>query len=124
MHKHQVKEKESLAMDEVMEMSTKLWEANKDSWSPMTPEHAKNFILYMVEEIGEVISIVKKKGEDEIMNNPQVRDRFIEEMCDIMMYHSDVLNRFGVTPEAYSEKYRDKYNKNMNRNYKRDHAES
>lgn len=36
----------------------------------MKPEYAKSFILYMIEEIGESIAIIKKKGEAEIMDNP------------------------------------------------------
>ncbi len=49
---------------------------------------------------------------------------FIEEMCDVMMYYSDVLNRFGITSEEYSKVYRDKFDKNMKRNFEKDHAES
>jgi len=105
-------------------MSMNLWEKNKEDWSPMTPEHANHFILYMVEELGEVISILKKKGVDQIMADESIRSRFVEEMCDIMMYHTDVLNRFGVTQEEYSLAYRNKYLKNMKRNYKKDHADS
>ncbi len=82
----------SIDIKEKLNMSHELWEKHKDKWPPMTPEHGKTFILYMIEEIGEVISIVKKKGEDQIMNDPEIRKRFIEEMCDIMMYYSDVLN--------------------------------
>ncbi len=51
------------------------------------------------------------------MNNPEVRERFVEEMCDVMMYYSDVLNRFGVNQEEYSRVYRDKFKKNIERNY-------
>ncbi len=114
----------SLNIEEMLKMSQDLWEKNKHSWSPMEPKHGQTFILYMIEEIGEVISIVKKKGEEQIMNNPEVRERFVEEMCDVMMYYSDVLNRFGVNQEEYSRVYRDKFKKNIERNYKKDHEES
>lgn len=114
----------SIGIEEMLKMSHALYEKNKADWSPMEPEHARTFILYMIEEIGEAISIVKKKGEDQIMNNEEVRERFTEEMCDIMMYYSDVLNRFGITSEEYSRVYRKKFEKNISRNYKKDHAES
>ncbi len=114
----------SINIKEKLEMSRVLWEKHKDTWSDMSPEHGKIFLLYMIEEMGEVISIIKKKGDDEIMNNPEVRSRFIEEMCDIMMYYSDVLNRYGVSSEEYSAVYREKFEKNMGRNFKKDHEES
>jgi len=116
--------KKSVSIEEMLKMSHDLYEENKHKWSPMEPEHGRTFILYMIEEIGEVISIVKKKGEEEIMDNNETRERFIEEMCDVMMYYSDVLNRFGVTSEEYSKVYRAKFDKNMKRNYEKDHADS
>lgn len=114
----------SINIEEMLKMSHELWEKNKDDWSPMEPEHGRTFILYMIEEIGEAISIVKKKGEDQIMDSPDVRERFIEEMCDVMMYYSDVLNRFGITPEEYSRIYRSKFENNIKRNFKKDHENS
>lgn len=114
----------SLTIKDMLSMSHELYEENKENWSPMTPEHGRTFILYMIEEIGEVISIVKKKGETEIMESSQTRARFIEEMCDVMMYYSDVLNRFGITSEEFSKVYLEKHEHNMKRNYVKDHAES
>jgi hypothetical protein len=109
---------------EKMAMSYALWEKHKETWAPMRAEHGKTFILFMIEEIGEAIAIIKKKGETEIMENTEVRHQFIEEMCDVMMYYSDVLNRFGVTPEEYSKIYRSKFTANMERDFEMDHANS
>ena len=53
-----------LKIADMLEMSYKLWEKNKDSWSPMEPEYGRSFILYMIEEIGEAIAVIKKKGEE------------------------------------------------------------
>lgn len=111
-------------LEEMLGMSKALYEKNKDHWSPMTPEHGKTFILYMIEEIGEVIAILKKKGERQIMEDPQVRERFVEEMADVMMYFTDVLNRFDVTVEEFSTAYQKKFFYNLTRDYKKDHAES
>lgn len=110
---------EDLRISEMLKFSKALWEKNKDNWSPMEPKYGKSFILYMIEEIGEVISIVKKKGEDEIMDNNEVRERFIEEMGDVLMYYMDVLNRFNVTSEEFSKIYLNKYISNMDRNYEK-----
>ena len=48
--------KNDISFSEVLGMSHELWNENRDKWAPMTPEHANTFILYMIEEIGEVIS--------------------------------------------------------------------
>lgn len=112
-----MKERKDLSVSEMLDMSYKLWEKHKNSWSPMEPEFGKTFILYMIEEIGEVIAIIKKKSEQEIMDNPGVRERFIEELGDVLMYYSDVLNRFKITPEEFSNIYTRKFESNMNRNY-------
>lgn len=113
-----------LSIKDILSMSKELWEVNKEKWSPMTPEYGRDFILYMVEEIGEVISIVKKKGEDKIMNDSEVRERFVEEMCDVLMYYSDVLNRFDVSSEEVAQKYHAKFKSNLSRDYVKDHSES
>lgn len=112
-----MEENKDISLSKMLEMSKRLWEKNKESWSPMEPQYGKNFILYMIEEIGEVIQIIKKKGEEEIMQSPNVREKFIEELCDVMMYYSDVLNRFKITPFEFAEKYYEKFNKNMKRDY-------
>lgn len=114
---------EDLRISEMLKFSKALWEKNKDSWSPMEPKYGKSFILYMIEEIGEVISIIKKKGEDEIMDNNEVRERFIEEMGDVLMYYMDVLNRFNITSEEFSKIYLNKHISNMERNYEKQYKD-
>ena len=112
-----INEGKDLSISEMLDMSYKLWEKHKDTWSPMEPEHGKTFILYMIEEIGEAIAIIKKKTEDGIMNDQTTRERFIEELGDVLMYYSDVLNRFKITPEEFSSIYIKKFESNMNRDY-------
>lgn len=106
-------------VSQMLDMSYKLWEKHKDTWSPMKPEYGKNFILYMIEEIGEAIAIIKKKGEEQIMNTPEIRERFVEELGDVLMYYMDVLNRFNISAEEFSSIYLKKFESNMNRNYKK-----
>lgn len=105
-------EGEDLSISEMLDMSYKLWEKHKDTWSPMEPEYGKTFILYMIEEIGEAIAIIKKKTEEGIMNDQTTRERFIEELGDVLMYYSDVLNRFKITPEEISSIYIKKFESN------------
>jgi NTP pyrophosphatase (non-canonical NTP hydrolase) len=83
----------------------------------MKPDYAKSFILYMIEEIGEYIAIIKKKGEAEIMDNPEVMEHFVEELGDVLMYFMDVLNRFNISSEEFSKIYIKKFLKNINRGY-------
>lgn len=109
--------KEDLKISEMLKLSYNVWEKNSDTWSPMEPEYARSFILYMIEEIGESIAIIKKKGEVEIMVNSDVREHFIEELGDVLMYFMDVLNRFNISSKEFSKIYIEKYLKNMNRDY-------
>lgn len=52
----------------------------------------------MMEEVGECIAIVKKKGDDQIMNNEEVRHHVIEEIVDVNMYMAQIMLRFDITP--------------------------
>lgn len=111
------KEKNDLKISDMLQMSYTLWEKNKDTWAPMEAKYGRSFILFMIEEIGESIAIIKKKGEDSIMNDPDIRDHFVEELGDTIMYFMDVLNRFNISAEEFSDTYVRKFNKNINRNY-------
>lgn len=111
-----------LSIRQMMQMQQALFELHKDSWSPMEAEYGKDFILYMVEEIGEVIAILKKKGNG-VMEDPAVRSAFLEEMADVMMYYTDTLLRYHVTPEEISEAYVKKHLRNMGRDYTEEYKE-
>ena len=115
--------KNNLSISEMQNMQYELYEANKDKRGEKTPNQAKSHILYMIEEIGECIAIIKKKGIDAIMENPDVRSRFLEEITDVQNYYIEVLNRLNITPEEFSNAYIEKHNFNMNRNYENDNKE-
>lgn len=112
-----------LSISDMMRMQRKLFERNKDHWSPMEPEYGRDFILYMMEEVGEVIAILKKKGSREVVEDPAVRAAFLEEMADVLMYYQEILLRFHVTPEEISEAYERKHLRNMGRNYTQEYEE-
>jgi NTP pyrophosphatase (non-canonical NTP hydrolase) len=112
-----------LMISQMMQMQRDLFDAQGRKWAPMEPEYGGEFILYMVEEIGEVISIWKKKGERAIVDDPSVRSAFLEEMADVLMYYNEVLLRFHVTPEEISQAYQDKHDRNMTRNYQKQYEE-
>lgn len=106
-----------LNFSDMLNMQNELYELNKEKWSPMQPEYGKDFFLWMMEEIGECISIIKKKGCNSVAENSNVRKLFCEEMSDVLMYYNDILLRFGITAEEISDAYIKKHSKNMNRNF-------
>ena len=106
-----------LKISELKQMQFELYEKNKEKWNDMNPEAAKNHLLYMVEEMGECISIIKKKGIDQVMNEEVVRSHFTEEFSDVLMYYTEVLNRLNISSNEISSAYLEKHNTNMKRNY-------
>lgn len=112
-----------LTLSEMLEMQRSLFEPHKDSWHPMEPEYGKDFILYMMEEIGETIAILKKKSCEAVVADPEVRAAFLEEMSDVLMYYNDILLRFHVTSQELAEAYLQKHAKNMGRDYPHEYEE-
>ena len=112
---------EDIKISEMMKMQKELWEENKENWSPMEAKYGRNFLLWMIEEMGEVISIIKKKGDNEIMTDKEVRKAFVEEMSDILMYYNDTLLRYGITANEISNAYIQKHKRNMKRNYEEEY---
>jgi len=112
-----------LSISQMMQLQKELYEPHKDQWHPMEPEYGKDFILYMMEEVGEVIAILKKKGHCAVMENSAVREAFLSEMADVLMYYHDILLRFHVTPEEISMAYRKKHSTDMARNYEGEYKE-
>ncbi len=112
-----------LSISQLMTMQQALYELHKDKWTPREPEFGKEHILYMIEEIGETIAILKKKGSGSVVEDEAVRAAFLEEMSDILMYYIDVLLCFHVTPEEFFEAYEKKHRRNMGRNYTEEYKE-
>lgn len=112
-----------LSISQMMQLQKELFEPHKNKWHPMEPEYGKDFILYMIEEVGEAIAILKKKGSAAVMEDPAVREAFLGEMADVLMYYHDILLRFHVTPEEISEAYAKKHSIDMARNYEGEYKE-
>jgi len=112
-----------LTVSQMLAMQQELYELHKNQWHPTEPEYGKDFILYMMEEIGETISILKKKGSSSVMTDASVRAAFLEEMSDVLMYYHDILLRFRITADELSDAYCQKHAKNMGRNYTQEYKE-
>ena len=113
----------NLTIAEMKKMQFDLYEKNKEKWNDMEPQYAKNHLLYMIEEMGECISIIKKKGIEAIMQEPTIRERYLEEFSDVLMYYTEVLNRLKISEEELSDAYVKKYTNNMHRDYIKDNQE-
>ena len=81
-----------------------------------TPEKAPFSILWSIDELGEAIAIIKKKGADGIMENETVRAHFIEEVADTFMYLFDMMNAYEISAEEFSDAFVKKFEKNMGGN--------
>ncbi len=106
-----------LAISQMLDYQRRLYEQHKDTWSPHTPQHARESLLWSIDELGEVIAIIKKKGDDAIMHNPQVRRHYVEECCDVMMYWLDMLDCYGITAEEFSREFIRKAESNLTRSW-------
>lgn len=113
---------DDISISEMQAMQKALWERNREKWSPLEPRYARDSILWMMEELGEVISLIKKKEEAAITSEPQVRAAFVEELADVLMYYNDVLMRYGISAGELGNAYRRKHQKNMGRDFEEEYA--
>lgn len=81
------------------------------------PEGGPFSLLWSMDELGEAIAIIKKKGTDGIMNTPAVREHFVEEVADHFMYMFDMMECFGITGEEFTDAYLKKWEHNIGRSW-------
>ena len=106
---------EEFGINEMLEMQKTLQEKYKDIWDPICPERGKDQLLWMIGEVGEVIDIVKKNGGEKASKNPELREKLVEELADVLMYYNDVLLCYGITAEELKQSYTRKFERNMTR---------
>ena len=99
----------------MLELQRKLQENYKARWEPIGPKTGKNKLLWMIGEIGEVIDIIKKNGDHNAIENPELRKHLVEEMADVLMYYGDVMLCYGITPGELKQAYTEKSERNMTR---------
>ena len=112
-----------LRVSDLLRMQEELQEKYKGIWEPVEPGRARLQLLWLVEELGEVVSIVKKRKVEGIMEDPAVRARFLEEMSDVLMYFTDVLLCLDVTAEEFSAAYEAMLLRNMGRDFVGEHRQ-
>lgn len=102
-------------LNEMQEIQKELQDKYKDKWGGLSPKAARDQLLWMLIEVGEVADIIKKSGDSQIISNEEVRKHFVEEMCDVLMYFNDVMLCYAISPEELKEIYLEKHRKNMKR---------
>ena len=107
--------KEHFTVGEMLEMQKTLQEKYKGQWEPICPGVGKNTLLWMIGEIGEVIDIIKKNGDEKAVEDEALRKDLVEEMADVLMYFNDVLLCYGISEEELKKSYTDKFERNMKR---------
>ena len=112
-----------LTITDMMQMQKALHQLHEKEWFPLEPAYGQHTILYMIEEIGEVIAVLKKKGDEAVIHDPAVRSAFLTEMVDVLMYYTDTLLRYHVSPDEIAEAYHQKHATNMGRNFTAEYKE-
>lgn len=102
-----------LSFSEMQEVQRELMEKYKDKWTPISPEIARDQLLWMIVEAGEAADIIKKVGDAEIMNNAEVRHHFVEELCDVLMYLSKITLCYSIEPDEIAKTFYEKHRRNM-----------
>ena len=110
-----------LKISELVSMQNALQNRMKDKWLPIIPENGHFSLLWMFEEMGELVAIVKKRGYKGIMDDKTIRSAFIEELSDTLMYFTDLMTCYGVSAEEMSEAFIAKHEKNMYRDFVTEH---
>lgn len=106
---------EDFGFNEMLEIQRQLQERYKSQWMPIEPQTAKEKLLWMMVELGEIADVIKKDGNQKIMEDKEVRSHFIEEMCDALMYFNDVMLCYGITTEEFKKVYLEKHERNLKR---------
>ena len=102
-------------INEMQAMQRTQQERYRHKWEPIGPDTGKNKLLWMIGEIGEVIDIVKKNGDQAACTDPALRAALIEELADVLMYYNDVLLCYSISAEELKQVYTEKFEKNMGR---------
>ncbi|MBQ8202464.1 MAG: nucleotide pyrophosphohydrolase [Clostridia bacterium] len=106
-----------MAMDfgDMQQIQRELQEKYQQKWGGLSPEKGRQLLLWMLCEAGEAAQLIKHKGDNAIMEEPAVRQAFIEELCDVMMYFNDVCLCYDIKPEVIEKVYHAKHERNMHR---------
>lgn len=106
---------DDFSISEMQQMQKELQMQYLNKWEPIEPKLAAQKILWMMGETGEVIDIIKKHSDTELMTVTGVRRQLLEELSDVIMYYNDILLCFGIEAEELKRAYTDKHLHNLSR---------
>lgn len=106
---------QDFSFNEMQSLQKELQERYEGRWEPITPETGKNKLLWLMIELGEAADIIKKQGGQKIVEDKEVRNHFIEEMSDTLMFFNDILLCFDISTEELKKIYMDKHQRNLDR---------
>ncbi len=106
---------EEFGFHKMQAIQRELQERYKARWGGLSPKKGRDTLLWMMIEAGEAADIIKKEGDGAILEDPETRRHFIEELCDVMMYFNDLALCYSIAPEELEKVYLDKHRTNMNR---------
>ena len=104
----------SFGFEEMQQIQKEIHEKYKQ-WGGLPPEKGKEKLLWAYAEMGEVTDIIKKNSSEDILKDGKVREHFIDEICDVMMFLNDVLLCYNILPEEIEKVYTEKHRRNMDR---------
>jgi NTP pyrophosphatase (non-canonical NTP hydrolase) len=105
----------NFGFNEMQHIQRELQAKYSDKWEPLSSKKGRDLLLWMMIEAGEAADVIKKKGDDAIVEDTEVRQHFTEELCDVLMYLNDVMLCYGITPEELESVYLEKHKRNMGR---------
>ena len=106
-----------LKLSEIIAMQHELQDKYKDHWKPLDPENGIPTMLWIFEELGELITIMKKRGNDAIVNDEKVRAAFNDELSDVLMNFAQLAISYGVSADELSCAFLAKHERNMQRDF-------
>ena len=102
-------------VSEMLDMQKQLADHYNNYNETPCPMWGRKKTLWMLGEVGEIIDIEKKKGDEQILNDPEVRAHFVEEMTDILMYYTEILMCYDISEDELKNAYVKKFERNMHR---------
>ena len=101
--------------EEMQEIQKELQARYLEQWGGLSPRKGRDTLLWGMIEAGEMADIIKKEGDDAILENQETRRHFVEEFCDTMMYLNDLLLCYSISPEEVVQVYLEKHRHNLSR---------
>ena len=98
----------SLNLEDMQQIQKELQAKYLEKWGGLSPKIGRDKLLWMMIEAGEVADIIKKKGDDAILNDPEIK-------VVVLMYLNYVLLCYDITPNEVENVYLEKHKRNMSR---------